>query len=198
MIGQNPAGSPPAATYHSSPFNKAIGDPTNAFQADNLKGPSMNKLIVRAVFLFAALLLRYPAPAAADTFEVLNISSIGAIDANSFSLSGTGTELTLHRDVDLLTPKIFLAVSDGTIFPSATLEFFDTSISSTVPTLTFELKDAIFVSAAISGAGELPTETDVLDAESITRQTAPTPEPATLTLVGAGVLVALRRKLKAV
>jgi len=155
----------------------------------------MNKLIVRAVFLFAALLLGYPAPAAADTFEVLNIPSIGAIDVNSFSLSGT--QLTLQRNLDLFSPNTFLAVSNGTIFPNATFELFDTSISSTVPFLTYDLDNAIFVSINTSG-GDRPSETDVLDAESITRQTSPTPEPATLALMGAGALVALRRKLKAV
>lgn len=154
----------------------------------------MNKLMVRAVFVLAALLFRYPAPAAADTFEVLNIPSIGAIDANSFSLSGN--ELTLERDVDIFSPKIFLATANGTIFPTATFELFDTSISSTVPFLTYDLQNAIFVSVNTSGGGEIPSEIDVLDAESITRETVPTPEPATLTLVGAGLLVALRRKLK--
>jgi len=157
----------------------------------------MNKLIVRAVFLFAALLLRYPAPAAADTFGVLNIPSIGAIDVNSFSLSGT--QFTLQRDVDVFSPKIFLAVTNGTIFPTATFELFDTSISSTVPFLTYDLDNAIFVSVNTSGGGELPTEIDVLDAASLTiERSAPTPEPATLTLVGAGLLEALRRKLKAI
>lgn len=157
----------------------------------------MSKFIIAAV-LVLAVLLQYPAPAAADTFEVLTVPAIGAIAANSFSLSGTGTELTLNRDVDSLSPTIFLAVADGTIFPSATFEFFDTSISSTVPTLTYDLKDVIFVSIAFSSGGEIPTETDVLDAKSITRETSPTPEPATLSLVGAGLLVALRRRLKTI
>jgi len=155
----------------------------------------MNNLIVRAAFLLAALLFRYPAPAAADTFEVLNIPSIGAINVNSFSVSGN--EFTLERDLDVFSPNIFLAVTNGTIFPTATFELFDTSISSTVPFLTYDLDNAIFVSINTSSGSDRPSETDVLDAESITRQTSPTPEPATLTLVGAGLLVALRRKLKA-
>jgi hypothetical protein len=125
----------------------------------------------------------------ADTVLDLNFPGIGnQIPIESFSFGPSPVmQLSVTRTTDIFSPVFFDATVTGTMFATASLDTYDSTISLTSPVSSFVMMDVLFTSIQHSGTESHPTETISMEFTSGS-EVSNVPEPSTLALLGGGLL----------
>jgi len=129
--------------------------------------------------ILAVMIVAVGAPnAQADTTSDLNLQGVSPIPVESFTINPTDL---------VVTGQAFFPLFAGGTFATGSLDTLDSSFSTTIPITSFVMTDILITSVQLSGSNENPMETVTLTFETGTL-VSNVPEPASLMLVGSGLL----------